>query len=158
MGIACGVSEIVKKPEVPVSAPFHLANKIAAGNQVLHDGKGMRVAALTGFAAEGDCGIIRNFAPGKVALISPVIVLHAADTECGLVIISQRVLHIQLQFPKGAGERGQAGNGKLFLGKILNGNMPGVESILSGKGFTVPNLSVGVYGCHTVHEKLVLKE
>lgn len=31
-------------------------------------------------------------------------------------------------------------------------------NVLSGKGFTVPNLSVGVYGCHTVHEKLVLKE
>ncbi len=31
-------------------------------------------------------------------------------------------------------------------------------NILSGKGFTVPNLSVGVYGCHTVQEKLVLKE
>lgn len=31
-------------------------------------------------------------------------------------------------------------------------------NVLSGKGFTVPNLSVGVYECHTVREKLVLKE
>ncbi len=31
-------------------------------------------------------------------------------------------------------------------------------NVLSGKGFTVPNLSVGVYNCHTVREKLVLKE
>lgn len=31
-------------------------------------------------------------------------------------------------------------------------------NVLSGRGFTVPNLSVGVYNCHTVHEKLILKE
>ena len=31
-------------------------------------------------------------------------------------------------------------------------------NVLSGKGFTLPNLGVGVYGCHTVHEKLILKE
>ena len=31
-------------------------------------------------------------------------------------------------------------------------------NVLSGKGFTLPNLSVGVYNCHTVHEKLILKE
>ncbi len=31
-------------------------------------------------------------------------------------------------------------------------------NVLCGKGFTVPNLSVGVYNCHTVREKLVLKE
>lgn len=31
-------------------------------------------------------------------------------------------------------------------------------NVLSGKGFTLPNLGVGVYDCHTVKEKLVLKE
>lgn len=31
-------------------------------------------------------------------------------------------------------------------------------NVLSGHGFTLPNLGVGVRGCHTVHEKLVLKE
>ncbi|MCQ2410346.1 MAG: M20/M25/M40 family metallo-hydrolase [Elusimicrobiaceae bacterium] len=31
-------------------------------------------------------------------------------------------------------------------------------NVLSGKGFTLPNLGVGVYDCHTVREKLVLSE
>lgn len=31
-------------------------------------------------------------------------------------------------------------------------------NILSGKGFTLPNLGVGAYDCHTVSERLVLKE
>lgn len=31
-------------------------------------------------------------------------------------------------------------------------------NVLSGKGFTLPNLGLGVRNCHTVHEKLILKE
>ncbi len=31
-------------------------------------------------------------------------------------------------------------------------------NVLSGKGFTLPNLGVGVYDCHTLKEHLILKE
>ncbi len=31
-------------------------------------------------------------------------------------------------------------------------------NVLAGHGFTLPNLGVGVRDCHTVHEKLILKE
>ena len=31
-------------------------------------------------------------------------------------------------------------------------------NVMASHGFTLPNLGVGVRDCHTVHEKLILKE
>ncbi len=46
-------------------------------------------------------------------------------------------------------------------GVIIRANASGGgcdANVLSGKGFTLPNLGLGVRNCHTVHEKLLLKE